>query len=107
MNRILIVLLTLLFSLQQQAQAMNVDAFMDNHIAPICDSIADIIFFPVTIGTSKVPLIIFWILFAGIFFTIFFRGISVWGLKHAIDIVSKPSSKKDKDNSESSDDPSG
>ncbi len=105
MNRIFIVLLTLLFSLQQQAQAMNVDAFMDNHIAPICDSIADVIFFPITIGTSKVPLIIFWILFAGIFFTIFFRGISIWGLKHAIDIVAKPSSKKDK--KESSDDPSG
>lgn len=105
MNRFLIVLLTLLFSLQQQAHAMNVDAFMDKHIAPVFDSIADVIFFPITIGASKVPLIIFWILIAGIFFTIFFRGISIWGLKHAIDIVAKPSSKKDK--KDDSDDPSG
>lgn len=93
MNKILIVLLTLLFSLQQQAQAMNIDALMDKHVAPICDSIANVIFFPIKLGASEVPLIIFWILFAGIFFTIFFRGISLWGLKHAIDVVSKPADK--------------
>ena len=78
----------------QSAQAMNIDAFMDKHIAPISDAVADLIFFPITICGSKVPLIIFWILIAGIFFTIYFKGIAVWGFKHAIDVIAKPSADK-------------
>lgn len=85
--------LMLLLSGMQAANAMNVDAFMDKHIAPISDAVANIIFFPVSIAGSKVPLIIFWILIAGIFFTIFFKGVAVWGFKHAIDIIAKPSEK--------------
>ena len=38
-------------------------------------------------------MIIFWILIAGIFFTIYFKGICVWGFKHAIDVVTKPAEK--------------
>lgn len=89
MNKILIVLLTLLFNIQQ-ANAFNMDAFMDKHIAPVSDAVANVIFYPVNFFGSNVPIIIFWILFAGIFFTIFFRGVSIWGLKHAIDVVAKP-----------------
>ena len=75
----------------QSAQAMNVDAFIDKHIAPVSDKIADIIFFPISVCGSKVPLIIFWILIAGIFFTIYFKGIAVWGFKHAINnVIAKP-----------------
>jgi len=99
MNKLLLVLLTILFNVQQ-ACAMNVDDFMDKHIAPISDTVASWIFFPVKIGSSEVPLIIFWILAAGIFFTLFFRGISVWGLKHAVDVVIKPSDKSSDGNGE-------
>ena len=84
-------LLMLFMASIQSANAMNVDAFMDKHIAPISDAVANLIFFPVSICGSKVPLIIFWILFAGIFFTIFYKGICVWGFKHAIDLIVKPS----------------
>ena len=62
----------LLLSGMQSANAMNIDAFMDKHIAPISDFIAKIIFFPIKICGNDVPIIIFWILFAGIFFTIYF-----------------------------------
>ena len=96
MNKILIVLLTLLFNIQQ-ANAFNVDAFMDKHIAPVSDAVANVIFYPVNFFGSNVPIIIFWILFAGIFFTIFFRGVSIWGLKHSIDVVSKPADKNSDD----------
>jgi len=75
----------------QQVLAMNVDKFMDENIAPISDAIADFIFFPIPICGYNVPIIIFWILFAGIFFTIYFKGISIWGLKHAVDnLIVKP-----------------
>lgn len=83
--------LLLFLSTIQSASAMNVDEFMDTHIAPVADAVARFIFFPITICGSKVPLIIFWVLIAGIFFTIYFRGIAVWGLKHAVDnLVKKP-----------------
>lgn len=86
--------LMMLLAGMQSANAMNVDAFMDKHIAPISDAIAKIIFFPIkyTHGAThiEVPIIIFWILFAGIFFTLFFKGICVWGFKHAVDLIVKP-----------------
>ena len=89
MNKILIVLLTLLFNIQQ-ANAFSIDAFMDKNVAPVSDAIAAIIFHPIHVLGADVPIIIFWILFAGIFFTFYLRGIAVWGFKHAIDIVCKP-----------------
>ncbi len=90
MKKFWMMLCMMLLSGFQAAQAMNIDEFIDKHIAPVSDSIANIIFFPISICGSKVPLIILWILFAGIFFTIYFRGIAVWGFKHAIDNVAKP-----------------
>lgn len=85
--------LLLLLSSIQSACAMNVDAFMDKHIAPVSDAVANLIFFPISICGSKVPIIIFWILIAGIFFTIYLRGIAIWGLKHAVDNLLKKNDK--------------
>ena len=82
-----------LTSVVQGAYAINVDEFMDTHVAPVSDAIAKVIFYPINFFGNDVPLIIFWILFAGIFFTIYFKGIAVWGFKHAIDTVSKPAEK--------------
>lgn len=92
MKKFLLLMFTLLLNIQN-AYALNVDALMDKYIAPVSDKIASLIFFPITIGTSQVPIIIFWVLFAGIFFTLFFKGISIWGLKHAIDTVARPAEK--------------
>ena len=92
MKKILFVLFALLMNIQC-ANAMNVDAFIDKNIAPYTDAIAKIIFYPIPVCGSQVPIIIFWILFAGIFFTLYFRGISIWGLKHAIDNITGKSEK--------------
>ena len=88
MKKFLLAMLTMLMGLQS-VQAMNVDAFIDKHIAPISDAVANAIFVSIPIAGGKIPLIILWILAAGFFFTIFFKGISIWGLKHAIDSVCK------------------
>ena len=97
MKKIMTFLMLLLCSMQS-ASAMNIDAFMDKHIAPVSDAVANLIFFPISIFGSKVPLIIFWILFAGIFFTIYYKGIAIWGFKHALDIVAKPTEKSEDGN---------
>ena len=90
MKRFWMMLCMLLLSGFQAVQAMNIDEFIDKHIAPVSDSIANVIFFPISICGSDVPLIILWVLFAGIFFTVYFKGIAVWGFKHAINNVAKP-----------------
>ena len=92
MKRFMMMLFTMLMSLAP-AQAMGVDAFMDKYIAPVSDAVASLIFIPIKVCGYDVPLIIFWILIAGFFFTIYFKGISIWGFKHAIDVIAKPSEK--------------
>ncbi len=74
---------------------MTVNTFMNDHLAPVADKIADLIFYPVQIFNNEVPLIIFWILFAGLFFTFYLRGIAIWGFKHAIDTLIKPANAND------------
>ena len=87
--------LMLMLSSIQGAYAMNVDKFIDEKIAPVTDFIAKLIFFPIKIGSVEVPIIVLWILFAGIFFTFYYRGIAVWGFKHALDLIIKPGEKGD------------
>ena len=89
MKKLLFILSMLLFNVQQ-ANAMNIDKFMDEKIAPFSDAVANIIFFPIPVFGTHVPIIIFWILIAGIFFTIYLKGIPVWGFKHACDLLIKP-----------------
>ena len=96
MNRLFVFLFTCITLFSSGAFALNIDQFMDKHIAPWSDLIASYIFFPINVFGTKVPLIIFWILFAGIFFTIYFRGICVWGFKHALDLIIKPQQFSDK-----------
>ena len=55
MNKILIVLLTLLFNIQQ-ANAFSIDAFMDKNVAPVSDAIAAIIFHPIHVLGADVPI---------------------------------------------------
>ena len=91
-NKFLFSLLALIFT-AQQCFALNIDQTLEKHVAPISDKIASIIFFPIPVCGTDVPIIIFWIIIAGIFFTIYLRGIAIWGFKHAIDVLKKPADK--------------
>lgn len=72
----------------QSAHASAIEDFVENQIAPLTDKIADFIFTPVSIFGAQIPLIILWILFAGIFFTLYFRFIPFWGFKHSLEVIS-------------------
>lgn len=97
----ILTLFILFMNFMQSAQAISVDALMDKHIAPVLDFIAKIIFYPIKYNHGdthiQVPIIIFWILAAGIYFTFYFKGIAVWGFKHAVELIAKP--QKSGDNS--------
>lgn len=74
----------------QQSFALNLDAQIEKYVAPVSDKVASIMFFPITILGVQIPVIILWILAAGLSFTFYFRWIGIWGLKHSIDILKKP-----------------
>lgn len=92
----ILAMLSFVFLFMQSVQAMSIDEYIDTEIAPIMNKIADVIFYPVSLFGTEVALIILWILIAGIFFTFYFKGIAIWGFKHAIDnIVKKPDGNHD------------
>lgn len=74
----------------QRTFAFNLDAEIEKYVAPVSNKVASVMFFPLNIFGVKIPIIILWILAAGIFFSLYFRNIGVWGLKHSIDILKKP-----------------
>lgn len=74
----------------QQSFAFNLDTQIEKYVTPVSNKIAAVMFFPISLFGAKVPIIILWILIAGLFFTFYFRWIGIWGLKHSVDILKKP-----------------
>lgn len=89
MKKIFLTLCAFMCTLQQSF-AFNLDAEIEKYVAPVSNKIAEIMFFPVTIFGAQVPMIILWIIIAGLFFTFYFRWIGIWGLKHSFEVLSKP-----------------
>jgi len=90
MKKLFLTLIAFICTLQQQAHAFNIDAEIEKYVAPVSNKVAAVMFFPVNIFGVQVPIIILWILIAGLFFSFYFRWIGFWGLKHSIDILKKP-----------------
>ncbi len=74
----------------QQSFAFNIDATIEKYVAPVSNKVSSVMFFPVTIAGVDIPIIILWILTAGLFFTFYFRWIGIWGLRHSFEVLSKP-----------------
>lgn len=88
MKRILMTIMSMIiFANTASAADFSFSYFVENYIAKFTDRIAELIFTPISICGAEVPLIIFWLLFAGIFFTCYFRGIPFWGFKHSLKLI--------------------
>lgn len=74
----------------QSAFAFNLDAQIEKYVTPVSDKIYHYMFLNVTLFGAQIPMIILWILAAGLFFTFYYRWIGIWGLKHSVEILSKP-----------------
>lgn len=94
MVRLLSLLTVILTMLTSKAEASAVDYFVENYVAKVTDTIADIVFTRVMIFGEDIPIIILWILFAGIIFTIYFKFIPIWGFKHSLQLISGSGEKK-------------
>jgi len=60
--------------------AANVDNAIDSFIRPIADVISAIVFFKVPAFGAEWPLVVVWLVAGGLFFTIVFLGVNLWGL---------------------------
>ena len=89
MNKFLTALLTM-FITMQSANAMSIDAVLDKYLTPVSDFVSGIVFTPVSISGTQIPIVILWVLIGGLFFSFYLRGIAFWGLKHSIQILQKP-----------------
>ncbi len=79
----------------------GLDKKIDNFVAPISDAVSDFVFYPLVINGVSIPIIIVWLLIAAVVFTIVTRGISIWGFKHALEVVmGKFTNKKDAETDE-------
>ena len=64
------------------------DQAIDQLIRPFASAIYDFVFYAVPVAGVELPLIVAWLIAAGLFFTLYLRFISVRGFKHALQLVS-------------------
>ena len=95
MGKYLATLLTVLMVAGRAEAASAVNNFVETYVASVTELIASIIFTPINIFGAEVPIIILWILFAGIFFTVYLKGLPIWGFKHSLKLIAD--SKKESD----------
>ncbi|MYF11734.1 MAG: alanine:cation symporter family protein [Gammaproteobacteria bacterium] len=54
---------------------------------PLADAVSGFIFFTVPVAGADLPLIVVWLICAGVFFTFYLRLVNIRGFKHAVDLV--------------------
>ena len=75
-----------------QAQLATLDERIDAQVRPVADAISGVIFYAVRIGGSDeapvmFPLIVAWLVLAGLVFTFYFRFINVVGFGHGYKLI--------------------
>ncbi len=54
---------------------------------PVADLLAGIVFFPITIGGDKAPIVVLWLVAGAVYFTVRFRFVNLWGIPRALRLV--------------------
>ncbi|MCD8023952.1 MAG: alanine:cation symporter family protein [Candidatus Gastranaerophilales bacterium] len=68
----------------QTARAASIDEDIDKYFAPFSDAFSRVVFFSISFGEAKIPLLILLLIIASIFCTIYLKGVGIWGFKHSI-----------------------
>ena len=68
-------------------QSGGIDETINDIFQPVADALSAVVFFSVPMFGTEVPLIVGWLVAAGLFFTFWLRGLSFRGMKHAFDLV--------------------
>jgi AGCS family alanine or glycine:cation symporter len=82
------ILLLLIFLPNQSFAQANWDQKINDLFAPATNYISEIVFYSIPFNdTLKVPLILIWLLLAGLFFTFYLKGINISYFKHAVNVT--------------------
>lgn len=67
--------------------AESIDETLDRYFEPLATAVSNVVFFEVPLFGADVPLIVGWLVVAGIFFTLWLKFLNIRGFKHAVDLV--------------------
>lgn len=56
-------------------------------VRPLADLLSWLVFFPLPIAGSQAPVVVLWLVAGAVYFTVRFRFIPFWGLRHGLDLV--------------------
>lgn len=87
MMRSLIVLMLWLVAGRANAAEANIDQRIEAAVAPISKAISDFIFFAVPVNGTNLPLIVVWLIAAGLVFTVYFKFVNVRGFMHGYRLI--------------------
>lgn len=62
-------------------------ATINSIVGPFADTLAAVVFFSIPIGEAEIPIIVAWLVAAGVYFTIYLRGLNLRGVPEALRIV--------------------
>jgi AGCS family alanine or glycine:cation symporter len=80
--------MTIAFTAPMSAAADGgIDATLDRYFGPVAEWFASVIFYTVPMASADVPLIVSWLVIAGLFFTFWLKFLNVRGMKHALHLV--------------------
>lgn len=65
----------------------GIDAFLEQYFRPFAEAVESVVFFPLPLFGTEVPIIVLWLVALGVFFTLWLKFLNVRGMKHAIDLV--------------------
>lgn len=82
-------LIALLLSFSAPAVHANqgIDQIIDSTVEPLTTFLSSIVFFSVTLFGVDIPLVVVWLIFAAIYFTLYFNFLNIRGFGHAIKLV--------------------
>lgn len=63
------------------------DQLVNDAFTAVSEAVQKVVFYSVTVGGAEIPLVVAWLAFAAVFFTVYFRGINLRGFRHGIALV--------------------
>ncbi|MEH6580494.1 MAG: alanine/glycine:cation symporter family protein [Halioglobus sp.] len=74
---------------------MGIDEFINQSVQPLTSLVSSVVFFSVPLFGADVPLVVVWLIFAAIYFTLYFKFLNIRGFGHAIRLVRGDYANKD------------
>ena len=66
---------------------MGIDDFINQSVQPVTNLVSSVVFFSVPVFGVEVPLVVAWLIFAAVYFTLYFKFLNIHGFTHAVRLV--------------------